>query len=79
MHSTNFTVANKKICLSVHYNGDSSYLFVNGKGIINFKSKDSDIVPYALCLRNISKDFTQKYMDVIGLSRYGYDFTCCSL
>ena len=38
MYSTNFTVANKKICLSLHYNGDSSYLFVNGKEIINFKA-----------------------------------------
>ena len=31
MYSVNFTVDNKKICLSLHYNGDSSYLFVNGK------------------------------------------------
>ena len=70
MHSTNFTVVNKNFCLSLHYNGDSSYLFVNGKEIINFKAKNSDIVPYALFLRNISKDFTQKYMDITGLSRY---------
>ena len=40
MYSTNFTVTNKKLCLSLHYNGDSSYLFVNGKEIINFKAKD---------------------------------------
>ena len=32
-NSTNFTVDNKKSCLSLHYNGDSSYLFVSGKGI----------------------------------------------
>ena len=31
MYSTNFTAANKTFCLSLHYNGDSSYLFVNGK------------------------------------------------
>ena len=37
MYSTNFTVTNKKFCLSLHYNGDSSYLFVNGKEIANFK------------------------------------------
>ena len=30
MYSTNFTVTNKKFCLSLHYNGNSSYLFVNG-------------------------------------------------
>ena len=52
MYSTNFTVANKKFSLSLHYNGDSSYLFVNGKEIINFQAKDSEIVPYPLCLGN---------------------------
>ena len=31
MYSPKFTVAHKKFCLSLHYNGDSSYLFVNGK------------------------------------------------
>ena len=31
MYSINFTVAKKKFCLSFHYNGAKSYLFVNGK------------------------------------------------
>ena len=39
MHSTNFTVTNKEFCLSLHYNGENSYLFVNGKKSINFKPK----------------------------------------
>ena len=56
MYSTNFTVANKKLCLSLQHNGDSSYIFVNGKEIINFKAKDSESVPYPLCLGNILKD-----------------------
>ena len=30
MYSTNFTVDNKTFCLSLHYNGDNSYLLVNG-------------------------------------------------
>ena len=30
MHSINFTVTNKKFCLSLCYNGANSYLFVNG-------------------------------------------------
>ena len=29
MYSINFTVTNKKFCLSLHYNGVNSYLFVN--------------------------------------------------
>ena len=57
MYSTNFTAANKKFCLSLHYNS-SSNLFVNGKKIINFKAKYSEIVPYPLCLGGISKNFS---------------------
>ena len=30
MYSINFTVTKKKFCLSLHYNGANSYLFVNG-------------------------------------------------
>ena len=30
MHSINFTVTKKKFCLSLHYDGANSYLFVNG-------------------------------------------------
>ena len=33
MYSINFTVSNKKFCLSLHYNGANSYLFVNGTEI----------------------------------------------
>ena len=30
MYSINFTVTKKKFCLSLHYNGAKSYLFVKG-------------------------------------------------
>ena len=33
MYSINFTEHNKTFCLSLHYNGANSYLFVNGKEI----------------------------------------------
>ena len=42
----------KKYCLSLHYNSHNSYVFVDGKEIINFKAKDSEITPYLLCLGN---------------------------
>ena len=58
MYSTNFTKKNTKFCLILHYNGANSYLFVNGKDIIKFKAKDSESIPYSLCLGNISKDWT---------------------
>ena len=38
MNSVNF-----KLVLSFHYNGDNSYLFVNGKEMIKSKAKDSEI------------------------------------
>ena len=75
MYSTNFTVTNKKFCLSLDYNGVSSYLFVNGKEIINFKAKDSEIVPYPLCLGNVSKDFSPLNTINTGLYRCIYDFS----
>ena len=58
MYSINFTVTKKKFCLSLHYNGANSYLFVNGTEIYKFKAKDSEIVAIPLCLGNISKDWS---------------------
>ena len=43
MYSINFTENNKKFCLSLHYNGANSYLFVNGIKIYKFKAKDSEM------------------------------------
>ena len=43
----------KKFCLSLHYNGANSYLFLNGKEIHKFKAKDSENVATPLCLGNI--------------------------
>ena len=67
MYSVNFTVTKKKFCLSLHYNGASSYLFVNGTGIYKFKEKSSEIVPSSLCLGNISKDCSPDNMKKLGL------------
>ena len=44
MYSVNFTMTRKNFCLSLHYNGANSYLFVNGIEIIEFKAKDSEIL-----------------------------------
>ena len=59
MYSIKFTVTKKKFCLSLHYNGANSYLFVNGTEIYNLKAKDSEIVATALCLWNISKYWSE--------------------
>ena len=58
MYSINFTEKNKKFCLSLHYNKENSYLFVNGTKIIKFKSKHPEIFAHPLCLRNISKEWS---------------------
>ena len=75
MYSINFTEHNKKFCLSLHYNGANSYLFVNGKEIHKFKAKDSEIVATPLCLGNISKDWSVDNMKKTGLNGYVYDFS----
>ena len=35
--SINFSETNTKLCLSLHYDADNSYLFVNGKKSLNLK------------------------------------------
>ena len=59
----------------MHYNGENSYLFVNGTEIHKFKAKDSEIVGSPLCLGNISKDFSVDNMKKPGLNGYIYDFS----
>ena len=54
----NFTQSGKRFVLSPHYNGSNSYLIVNATNVYQFKAKDSEIKDYALCLGNVSKDFT---------------------
>ena len=66
---------NTQFCLSLHYNGANSYLFVNGTEIIKFKAKDSEILAYSLCLGNISKDWSQDNMKKTGFNGYIYDFS----
>ena len=75
MYSINFTVTKKKFCLSLHYNGANSYLFVNGTEIQKFKTKDSQIVTTPLCLENISKDWSVDNMKKTRFNGYGYDFS----
>ena len=50
----NFKDPDKKIMLSLHYNGDDSYLFVNGRQELKFKSKTDQIVKKKLCIGNLS-------------------------
>ena len=69
----NFIVTKTKFCLSLHYNGANSYLFVNGQEIIKFKAKDSQIVASPLCLGNISRDWSTDNMKRTGFNGYVYE------
>ena len=75
MYSISFTVTKKKLCLSLHFNGANSYLFVNGTEIYKFKAKDSKIVASPLCLANISKNRSTDNMKKAGINWYVYDFS----
>ena len=75
LYSISFTKHNTNFCLSLHYNRANTYLFINGTEIIKLKAKDSEIVAYPLCLRNISKDFSVDNMKKTRLKRKVYDFS----
>ena len=68
-HRINFTQSGKRFVLSLHDNGNNSFLFVNATKIYQFKAKDSEIKDFTLCLGNISKDFTINNMKKNRLKR----------
>ena len=74
IYSINFTVTKNKFCLSLHYNGANSCLFVISTKIYKFKAKDSEIVATTLCLRNISKDCSTDNMKKTRFNGYVYNF-----
>ena len=74
-YSVNFSRSNRKNCLSMHYNGNNSFLYVNAIKIYRFKAKDSEIKQYPLCLGNISGDSSANNMDRTGLNGCVYDFS----
>ena len=77
MYSPNFSAENKIFCLSQHYNGDNSYLFVNGKEVTKFKAKKSEIKANQLTLGSISTSANLSSSDIEDSKLYGnvYDFS----
>ena len=43
IYSINFTQSNRKLCLSLHYIGSNSFLFVNATKTYQFKAKGFEI------------------------------------
>ena len=66
----NFTDPGKKFVLTLHYNGDDSHLFANGRQELKFKCKTDQLVKEKLCIGNLSDQWTtsesekQDYMEV---------------
>ena len=72
----NFTQSGKRFALSLHYNGSNSFLFVNATKVYQFKAKNLEIKDYALCLGNVSKDFTINNMKKSRIKRTCKMFFC---
>ena len=70
----NFTDPGKKFVLSLHYNNDDSYLFVNGRHELKFKCKTDQLVKEKLCIGNLSNQWTTSESEKTGLFGKIYDF-----
>ena len=61
--------------MSLHYNDDNSYLFVNGKEILKFKTDNKNVsFPTQFCLKSISNGFVATEFRDISLKRNVYHF-----
>ena len=67
MYYRNFTDPCKKFVLSVHYNGNNSYLFVNGRHELKFKAKTDQLVKEKLWVGNLSDQWTTSESEKTGL------------
>ena len=70
----NFTDPGKNFVLSLHYNGNNSYLFVNGRQELKFKAKTDQLVKEKLCIGNLSDQWTTSESEKTGLYGNIYDF-----
>ena len=64
----NFKDFGKKIMLNLHYNGDDSYLFVNGRQELKFKCKTDQLVKEKLCIANLRDQWTTSESEITGIS-----------
>ena len=67
MYYRNFTDSGKKFVLSLHYNGNNSYLYVNGNQELKFQAKTDQLVKEKLCLGNLSDQWTSSEPEKTGL------------
>ena len=70
----NFTDPGEKFVISLRYNGDESYFFVNGRQELKFKAKTDQLVKEKLCLGNLSDQWTASESEKTRLYGNIYDF-----
>ena len=76
MYSPNFSTENKTFCLCLHYNGDNSDLFVNGKEVTKLKAINLKNKVNQLALGSMSTSANISSSDIEDSKLYGnvYDF-----
>ena len=67
----------KIVCLSLHYNGNDSFLFVNGKQICQFEAKGTKINKHPIAIGNIANSADLSDNGIESGKLYGnvYDFS----
>ena len=55
MYYRNFTDPGNKFVLNLHYNGNDSYLFVNCRQELKFKTKTDQLVKEKICIELYGK------------------------
>ena len=70
----NFKELGEEFILSLHYNGDNSYLFANGYQELKFNTKNDQILKEKLCLENLSNNWTTKNLAKTRVYGRIYDF-----
>ena len=58
----------------MHYNGDNSYLFVNGRQELKFKANTDQLVKEKLCIVNLSDQWITSVSEKTGAYGEIYDF-----
>ena len=61
--------------MSLQYNADNSYLFVNGKEIIKFKANKNVHFPTRFCLGSINDGFSATESREVSLNGNMHDFS----
>ena len=76
IYKHNFTEPNKKFVLSLHCNGDDSYLFVNGGKELRFKANtfSDQVKQNIMCIGNLGNDWSSANSAKTGLYENVYDF-----